>query len=118
MSFSDEELSRFETYLAALAAYNENVNLVADASPELVVKRHVLDCLAVVEVLVEVSAETDGGSVRDAEAERKTLIDVGSGAGLPGLIIAIACPALDVVCARLHRQKDEVSPEGGRPTGH
>jgi 16S rRNA (guanine527-N7)-methyltransferase len=98
MSFSTEELGLFRAYLEALAAYNEKVNLVADASPEVVVKRHVLDCLAVVEVLNSLTKDSKRGSVRNSSPDgRLKMADIGSGAGLPGLIIAIACPGLDVV---------------------
>jgi len=85
MHLSAETLEGLESYLDALASYNEKVNLVSDADPIVVVKRHILDCLAVVEVL----NEHKNGKSR--------LLDIGSGAGLPGLIIAIACEQLEVV---------------------
>lgn len=87
MSLTKEMLDSFEIYLDALQNYNQKVNLVADAQPEIVAKRHVLDCLALVDVL---------NSPQQGIADG-TLIDIGSGAGFPGLVLAIACPHLSVV---------------------
>jgi 16S rRNA (guanine527-N7)-methyltransferase len=50
--------------------------------------QHLVDCLAVVPPLVRELGERSGARV----------LDVGSGAGLPGLVIAVTCPALQVAC--------------------
>jgi len=90
MSLSAETLTGFRSYLEALYKYNEKVNLVSNADPEVVVKRHILDCLALVEAMdIEPKPDTPG-------VKAKRLLDIGSGAGLPGLIIAIAVPDLKV----------------------
>lgn len=97
MSVSSEQLAGFRTYLEALAAYNEKVNLVADAQPLVVAKRHVLDCLAVAHEIRLLLDKTDNrGSSESSARSAPSLIDIGSGAGLPGLIVAIACPDLNV----------------------
>ncbi len=91
MSLSAETLTSFRSYIEALYQYNQKVNLVANADPEVVAKRHVLDCLALVEIIEKL--ENGEGSDKNA----RQLLDIGSGAGLPGLVIAIACPELKVV---------------------
>lgn len=88
MRFSPQTLEGFRHYLDLLASYNTKVNLVADAEPTVVVRRHVLDCLAVAEIINGTSALTQ---------ETRKLVDIGTGAGLPGLIIALACPDLEVI---------------------
>lgn len=90
MSLSAETLTGFRSYLEALYEYNEKVNLVANADPEVVVKRHILDCLALVEVI---NSGENPAAPRD---KPKRLIDIGSGAGLPGLVIAIAISDIEV----------------------
>ena len=67
-----------------LQAYNEHTNLVANAEIEVVLKEHILDSLSLIPVI---------GVDRLQNAE---LVDVGSGAGFPGIILAIACPSLSV----------------------
>ncbi len=86
-------IERFQKYLEALHSYNQKVNLVSNADPVNVVKRHVLDCLAVADILTGGSAE---GPTSDWVAHRN-LLDIGSGGGLPGLILAIALENYDVV---------------------
>jgi len=62
-------------------------NLTAVRDPQQMLVQHLLDSLAVVAPL---RRHTDGAPA--------ALLDVGSGAGLPGVVIAICCPELKVDC--------------------
>ncbi len=75
-------LATLERYADRLLAWNRKVNLTAVTDPAGVAEKHLVDSLALVP------------EVRGAA----TLLDVGSGAGLPGIPLAIALPALDVTC--------------------
>jgi len=70
-----------EAYLAELAKWNQAYNLTAIRDPGEMVTRHVLDSLAVLPHLPQ-------GALR--------LLDVGSGGGMPGLLLAIARPQWQV----------------------
>lgn len=75
-------------YLELLAQWNQTYNLTSIRDPEAMLSQHVLDCLAVVEPL---RRELEG-------APDRRLLDVGSGAGLPGIVIAVAAPEVQVTC--------------------
>ncbi len=81
-------LDQLLAYVELLAHWNRAYNLVAAADPETLVRRHVIDCLTAV------------GPVRRETAGRTPLRirDVGSGAGLPGVVLAIMIPEVSVVC--------------------
>ena len=79
-----DQLSRFALFTQQLLAGNEHMNLTAITDPEEIQVKHYLDSLTVVPLL------------RQAGADRRRLVDVGSGNGLPGLAIAIAVPSLQV----------------------
>lgn len=68
-----------------LLRWNRAYNLTAVRDPESVVERHLLDALAVLPLLRE---RLSGATPR--------LLDVGSGPGVPGLILAVAWPELEV----------------------
>jgi 16S rRNA (guanine527-N7)-methyltransferase len=74
-------------YLALIEKWTRVYNLTAVRDPGEMLTHHLLDSLAVVGPLLR---ETDGRPVR--------LLDVGAGAGLPGVVIAIACPHIEVTC--------------------
>lgn len=74
-------------YLGLIEKWTRVYNLTAVRDPGEMLTHHLLDSLAVVGPLLR---ETDGRPVR--------LLDVGSGAGLPGVVIAIACPHIEVTC--------------------
>lgn len=73
-------------YRDELVKWNAAYNLTAIRDPQEMVVRHLLDSLALLPVLREVREP-----LRDAR-----LLDVGAGAGLPGLVLAIAEPVLRV----------------------
>jgi len=75
-------------YLALLAKWNQVYNLTAIREPERMLRQHLLDSLAVV-------PHTDG----------ETVADVGSGAGLPGIPLAIARPASRVALIESNHKK-------------
>jgi 16S rRNA (guanine527-N7)-methyltransferase len=79
-----EKLAR---YVELLAKWNSKINLTAIRDPAEMVTHHILDSLAVVP---EFARFTQGQGVRVA--------DIGTGAGLPGIVLAVALPQLHVTC--------------------
>lgn len=77
-------------YLALLAKWNRTYNLTAIRDPEEMVTHHLLDSLSVLQ-LIEKSALV-GCNAPNGVRQDISLADVGSGAGLPGLVLAIARP--------------------------
>ena len=86
MSAADDP--RFERYLSLLAKWNAAYNLTAVRDPAQMRAQHLADCLAVVEPL-----RRQLGNLSPAR-----VLDVGSGGGLPGAVLAIAEPAWQVTC--------------------
>ena len=74
-------------YLALLAKWNRVYNLTAVREPAEMLTQHLLDSLSIVPPL---RRHTGGRAAR--------LLDVGSGGGLPGVVLAVAMPELDVTC--------------------
>ncbi len=79
---------RLDRYLALLAQWNAAYNLTAVRDPAQMRRLHLDDCLAVVESL----RRQLGGR---ASAR---ILDVGSGGGLPGVVLALAEPRWEVTC--------------------
>jgi 16S rRNA (guanine527-N7)-methyltransferase len=74
-------------YLGLLQKWNKVYNLTAVRDPAEMMTHHLLDSLAAIKPLLQ--------QVGDRPVK---LLDVGSGGGLPGVVIAIACPQIDVTC--------------------
>ena len=75
-------------YVDLLARWNATYNLTAVREREAVWAQHIADCLAVLPAL---DRHLAGGGTR-------RVLDVGSGGGLPGVVLALMRPALDVTC--------------------
>lgn len=92
LELSPFQLNAFEVYWRELSEWNERVNLTAIVDREQVVVKHFLDSLSIAPLL------------RDAGAS-PSLVDIGSGAGLPGLALKIALPQLRVTLIDATRKK-------------
>lgn len=88
--------AKLSAYLGLLAKWNKTFNLTAIRDPAEMVTHHLLDSLAVLPAL-EKSALVRRHAVR--------LADVGSGAGLPGLVLAIARPDWQVTSVETVEKK-------------
>lgn len=85
-----EEAQAFSVYYHELVAWNARFNLTAITEEEAVYTRHFLDSLTVLTAIAPRSAD---GSI-DTRAFSARVIDVGTGAGFPGLALRIVCPNL------------------------
>ncbi|MGH0052564.1 MAG: 16S rRNA (guanine(527)-N(7))-methyltransferase RsmG [Sphaerochaetaceae bacterium] len=79
LSFSSRQMQQLERYIAELELFNPVYKLVGAEGRELVI-RHILDSLAAAKKIGELSGEY----------RKPLLADLGSGAGLPGIPLAIA----------------------------
>ena len=79
---------RLLEYLDLLHHWNATYNLTAVRDPDRMLIQHVVDCLAVIQPV-----RRQLGTSSPAR-----LLDVGSGGGLPGIVIALLCPMVAVTC--------------------
>ena len=87
LSLAPAQHAQLLAYLDLLAKWNKVYNLTAVRDPAEMLTHHLLDSLAVIAPLVR---HAQGGAAR--------VLDVGSGGGLPGVVIAICCPEMSVAC--------------------
>ena len=82
VSVTPDTAEKFYLYAARLVETNQRVNLTAITDPEGILVKHFLDSLTLAPLLAERSAAA------------LSLIDVGTGAGFPGVPLALVCPGL------------------------
>nr|WP_274383139.1 16S rRNA (guanine(527)-N(7))-methyltransferase RsmG [Cupriavidus gilardii] len=97
------DAARIETllaYLALLRKWNATYNLTAIRHPDEMLTHHLLDSLAAVPALAEAAMRPEV-----VPAARGRVLDVGSGGGMPGLPLAIACPDVSVLMVDIVQKK-------------
>lgn len=117
---TDEVCNNLLTYLDLLERWNSTYNLTAVKGREEMLTHHLFDCLAIIPALkslVHEGSDSDDRTRQDSTANHGTpatspchILDVGSGAGLPGLVLAMAWPTaaittIDAVAKKTAFQK-------------
>ena len=97
LALDDVQVTRLLDYLDLIQKWTKVYNLTAVRNPAEMLTHHLLDSLAIIAPLRVKLAELQGVAA-PAVTKPQRLLDVGSGAGLPGVVIAICCPALRVDC--------------------
>ena len=84
IDISDRQRLQFDRYFEHLVSWNETINLTSITEMEDVFVKHFADSIAL---------------LNHMDLSGKTLIDVGTGAGFPGIPLKIVCPGCKVVLA-------------------
>jgi 16S rRNA (guanine527-N7)-methyltransferase len=94
MAPTEAQTRQLAGYMAMLQQWNGTYNLTALREPQDMLTHHLADCLVVVAPMLR-HLGLDAASAQ-ATPPRTKVLDVGSGGGLPGVILAIMCPAVSV----------------------
>ena len=91
LALNEAQIAALLDYVDLIQKWTRVYNLTAVRDPQDMLTHHLLDSLAVVRPLRQQLAALG----RD---ESVRVLDVGAGAGLPGVVLAICCPAMTVHC--------------------
>ncbi len=87
LQLSDTQFDQLLAYLGLIQKWNKVYNLTAVRDPQAMLTQHLVDSLSLLPALR-----------RHAAGRPLRLMDVGSGGGLPGVVVAICEPGIDVTC--------------------
>lgn len=93
LALTAQQMAQLLDFLALLQKWNKVYNLTAVRNPQEMLTHHLLDSLAAVGPLQRHLDSLSAGTTTPL-----SLLDVGSGGGLPGVVFAICCPQLQVSC--------------------
>lgn len=93
LNLSDAQQQQLLSYMDLIQKWNKVYNLTALRDPQEMLTHHLLDSLSAIAPLLR---HLRGGAF--VEGGACSLLDVGSGGGLPGVVIAICCPQIKVTC--------------------
>jgi len=113
LKLSGAQVDQLLAYQDLIAKWNKVYNLTAVRDPQEMLTHHLLDSLAAIPPLLRQmsgqpgfaagpppgeTAPSGGSDPRSGGAWGLRLLDVGSGGGLPGVVVAITCPHIEVHC--------------------
>lgn len=93
VELSGAQLACMETYANLLVEWNKRFNLTAITDPAEIETKHFLDSLTPLLVMIDPAGQQ--------------VVDVGTGAGFPGLVLKIACPRMPVTLVESTEKKAE-----------
>jgi 16S rRNA (guanine527-N7)-methyltransferase len=102
ISPSDDQIARIREYLLLLLKWNRSVSLTSITDPAEIVVRHFGESMYASKLL---------------PVENCRLVDIGTGAGFPGLALKIACPSIDLVLIESNKKKSAFLSEAVRNLG-
>ncbi|MBI4571646.1 MAG: 16S rRNA (guanine(527)-N(7))-methyltransferase RsmG [Chloroflexi bacterium] len=97
LALSQQQLERFECYLETLTDWAERMSLTAVRDAEGIQRRHFLESAALIPALAEQGYSLKG----------RSLIDVGSGTGVPGIPLKIIEPSIQLTLIEAKQRKVE-----------
>lgn len=81
LSVSDAQIAQLEDFTARMLETNKVMNLTRITDPKEIAEKHLLDCASLLQA---------------ADFSKKSVIDVGCGAGFPGMPLHILCPSCEL----------------------
>lgn len=81
LSVSDAQIAQLEDFTARMLETNKVMNLTRITDPKEIAEKHLLDCASLLQA---------------ADFSKKSVVDVGCGAGFPGMPLHILCPSCDL----------------------
>jgi 16S rRNA (guanine527-N7)-methyltransferase len=90
VELSEQQLAQFDVYKNELLQWNAKTNLISENSSHEIITRHFLDSLTALQFIHKPNAR---------------MVDVGCGAGFPGLPLKIALPTLELYLLETNRKK-------------
>jgi 16S rRNA (guanine527-N7)-methyltransferase len=112
LALTEDQQTRLLAYMDLIGKWTKVYNLTAVRDVNEMLTHHLLDSLAVIAPLrrelsklslsgaslAAVPVGSEGQGVAKLAQAKFSLLDVGAGAGLPGIVIAITCPDVSVTC--------------------
>ncbi|MHB8138652.1 MAG: 16S rRNA (guanine(527)-N(7))-methyltransferase RsmG [Smithellaceae bacterium] len=90
IELSDEQLALFALYQSELLTWNSKTNLISEKTADDIVTRHFLDSLTAAKFITHQNAR---------------MVDIGCGAGFPGIPLKIAIPSIQLYLLETNRKK-------------
>lgn len=94
ISLQKEQIKKFSRYLELLVQWNQKINLTSLRTPQEIIVKHFLDSISCIKVINKY-----------INLEGKNIIDVGTGAGFPGIPIKIVCPSISLSLLEARKKK-------------
>ncbi|PQQ09481.1 ribosomal RNA small subunit methyltransferase G-like [Prunus yedoensis var. nudiflora] len=104
-TLDSHQKEQIHLYVDTLLEWNQRMNLTAVKEVKEVMERHIEDSLAIIPPI----RNSHLSHCSPSSSNNLCLVDVGSGAGLPGLVLAIACPGQNLGQALCFREKFDVA---------
>jgi len=89
-----EQIKKFSRYLELLIQWNQKINLTSLKTPQEIIIKHFLDSISCIKVIN-----------KHINIEGISIIDVGTGAGFPGIPIKIICPSINLSLLEARKKK-------------
>ncbi len=94
INLSEEQIKKIYIYLKLLVQWSQKINLTSLKTPQEIIIKHFLDSISCIKVIKKY-----------IDTERINIIDIGTGAGFPGMPIKIVCPSIRLSLLEAKKKK-------------